>query len=254
MAGDVVDLGCCVFKTKTDAKKHFSEMLNRYKPGEDINETDSAELTALIIRHHNSASKIGSGISHFLVIQAPYGKTCFAIARTDGTCADFSFGKCVDGVASSPFQQVLKAFRHVIDPFMVETRLDLMKMYNEKDGRVPCALTGELLLWKEAHLDHVYPKTFEKLVETFLLERKLAPEDIVLEQKGDISFGKTVKNQLLINEFYEFHKLNAELRLIRKEENLRMASPNRDRAHTWASNSKHKPTIPARGVNMPLGR
>ncbi len=230
-----IDLGFKLFQTKRMALDHFTEMLNRYSPGVPISEADQDELKSLILRHHNAAEKTGPGIQSIKVVRDAYGKWCFAIQRTDGTATDFSLRKCINGVPDSPFQNVAKALRHCVEGYMIDYRKRLVAEFGDAHQRVPCAITGDLISWREAHLDHIAPDTFEKLVERFLLDRKLLPENIALADKRDISFGRSLVDEALEADFYTFHERYARLRLIKKEENLSLGPKFRDRNHTWAA-------------------
>lgn len=233
--GHSVDLGFQVFENKDLAELHFSNMLSRYRPGDVVEQADSAQLMSLVMRHYDSQAKIGCGVAGFAVIGNRYGGKCFVVVRRDDSSVDFSIGKCIKGVPNSPFQNVAKAFRHLIDDYMVATRRRIMIDMGDDLGFVPCAITGRKLAWQDAHLDHAHPKTFEKIVEAFLLERQLAPEDIKLRQSSDVMIGKEVADKDIAADFFKYHAAEAVLRLIAKEENLKIGPKLRDRNHTWAA-------------------
>lgn len=92
-----------VIDTKTfpkagDARIFFSEMLQRYSPGDRVSDEDAAHLTALLRRHDEEAEKVGSGIAHISVGPAPdyFNQRCFWITRTDGSRIDFSYQHCLE--------------------------------------------------------------------------------------------------------------------------------------------------------------
>ncbi|MER9644734.1 DCL family protein [Mesorhizobium sp. M0239] len=65
--------------------------------GERVDNFDAPELRALLRRHDEEREKVGSGIDHFEVGDAPddFGGRCFWIIRTDGSRIDFSFKHCL---------------------------------------------------------------------------------------------------------------------------------------------------------------
>ena len=92
-----------VLETKTfakagDARIFFSDMLQRYSPGDRVNDEDATHLKALLRRHDEETDKVGSGISHITVGPAPdyFNQQCFWINRTDGTRIDFSYQHCLE--------------------------------------------------------------------------------------------------------------------------------------------------------------
>lgn len=70
-------------------------MLSRYRVGDDVQAEDEVHLRALLERHAHRDEKIGSGLSGFCVTLAPEGSKCFAVVRTDGSVAPFTYIGCV---------------------------------------------------------------------------------------------------------------------------------------------------------------
>lgn len=83
------------FPKKGDAIAFFKSMLNRYHPGDRVNDTDARDLMALLKRHSEYVEKVGVGIDHFRVMANLYGTQSFEIVRRDGTHDDFSYLHCI---------------------------------------------------------------------------------------------------------------------------------------------------------------
>ena len=83
------------FIKKGDALLHVRAMLQRYSPGERVTQEDERFLGALLSRHSNAATKVGSGVDHFMVRSADYGTQCFWVVRTDGSTERFSYKECL---------------------------------------------------------------------------------------------------------------------------------------------------------------
>ncbi len=85
------------FKKAGDGTAFFREMLNRYSPGDRVDASDSVDLAALLKRHDEYADKVGEGVDHYKVDNAPDHNTkCFWIVRADGSEVDFSYGHCLE--------------------------------------------------------------------------------------------------------------------------------------------------------------
>jgi hypothetical protein len=84
------------FASHHDARSFFKALLNRYRPGDRVNEADALDLAALLKRHSEYPEKVGCGIDYFSVITANYNTQCFQIVRTDGSSIDFSYSYCID--------------------------------------------------------------------------------------------------------------------------------------------------------------
>ena len=83
------------FQKKGDAMSYFRAMLNRYKPGDRVNDADLADLAALLKHHTEYERKVGSGIDHFCVMTNLFNTQSFEIIRADGSRDDFSFKHCI---------------------------------------------------------------------------------------------------------------------------------------------------------------
>ena len=92
--GKPIKVGDRHFDNKTAAHAFFKEMLNRYRPGNQVTSADAIDLAALLNLHTEAARKIGSGIRHFVVMSAQYGTQCFCVVRDDGP-EDFSYVHCL---------------------------------------------------------------------------------------------------------------------------------------------------------------
>lgn len=92
-----VRIGRRLFDKVGDATIFFSEILNRYKPGDVVSADDACDLEFLLARHSEVEEKIGQGISCFLVDRAPkpYPGKCFWVVQKDGTKIDFAIKHCL---------------------------------------------------------------------------------------------------------------------------------------------------------------
>jgi hypothetical protein len=87
------------FKTKTEAMRHFTEMLARHGNRDEITGEDLDDLLNLIKNHPRYNEKVGSGIRQIYADWVQHGARCFWIERTDGTKEDFSIRKCINGAS-----------------------------------------------------------------------------------------------------------------------------------------------------------
>lgn len=95
MAKIPMQIGGIDFAKKGDAMLFFREMLNRYRPGEMVSDTDARLLSALLARHPEAKDKAGAGVTGFKVRSADWGTQCFWVMRSDGSSEKFSFYACL---------------------------------------------------------------------------------------------------------------------------------------------------------------
>lgn len=99
-----IQLDTRVFEKVGDATSFFRTMLHRYSMGDRVSVEDECDLKALLKRHDEMDEKIGVGIDHFIVSNAPepYPGRCFWIVRTDESKIDISFPHCL---AAKPYDK-----------------------------------------------------------------------------------------------------------------------------------------------------
>lgn len=85
------------FAKAGDATEFFKRILNSYRVGERVSDSDSKHLQALLERHDDKDEKVGGGIDYFEVNKPPddFGGKCFWIVRLDGSKTDFSYTHCL---------------------------------------------------------------------------------------------------------------------------------------------------------------
>jgi hypothetical protein len=107
MAGHKVVVGSQSFNSKKEASRFFSEMLGRYRDGEEVSESDSSLLIGALKRRPDSQQKIGVGVKRFF--RVPNGPTsCFWIEHNDGSTIDFSFKKMLWEKRSTEKREVIR--------------------------------------------------------------------------------------------------------------------------------------------------
>lgn len=197
-------------KTKKELQQHFSKILQGATVGERL-EAHHGELIDLLRRHPSADEKIGAGVLYFYVDTIPpYGSRGFACVRVDGTKADFSYRKCLDG---EPKRKALttRAFRNE-----VFEQINSFKHGSLATGLATCAATGKKVDWADADVDHAPPTTFAKLMRDFLVGESLSPEDIdVFTTDGGVTF--CVRDELLRDRWREYHREHAKLRILSKK-------------------------------------
>lgn len=227
--GKPVMLATRSFAKQEDATQYFKAMLNRYTPGDSVNEIDSVDLTALLERHDEYEKKVGSGVKGFSVVMTEHGTQCFYIERTDGSGTEFSYRHCVTRRPPTRKQEVSSAFRWAV-------RLDLFKKRDEYfaenediNGHVSCAETGETISKQVAHMDHRAPMTFEVIVTTFLASRGLAVDNVPITRGQDNQVSPEITDENMKQDFRRYHAQVAALDLVKNTANLSQAGRNRMR-------------------------
>ena len=223
-------IGSRSFMSKKQAKEHYREILDRYKAGQKIDNSDDHEdLVALVdcldqvLIDGGEDPKGDREISHFEKrLNQPWSTAGFWIVRTDGTATDFSYTLGIDGVRKlkSRIQCFSDACRDVVRPDIDAFR----DSKRDSNGMFVCEATGVMLLAKEAHIDHQTPY-FSTIVKNFRDSKGWSkiPDGIITEATEAQPIAKFV-DLAAAQEFREYHKSRFRLRIVSSKVNLKLSS------------------------------
>jgi len=209
-------IGRLSFKYKKDIIAYYKNILNSYKFQGLLNDSDFNDVLNLLKIHPNAQEKIGIGIKEIIVDETRYKTKCFNAIRFDSSSEIFSYIKCINGDLS-PIAKFSKTCRDVIADDLRLVKLSFFKG-NSKKGRVKCQETGELSLWEELNVDHRQPNTFSVIVDRFIELHKIDLYSVEYIETIDNVYS--FKDDDLAEKFRQYHKEKANLRLVRKDNNL----------------------------------
>lgn len=214
------------FKTKTTITNYFSFILKSVKEGSILEGQYLTDVLGLLEYHTEKEDKIGCGINyikvekHTDIINGFKSKTChFHIYRVDGTNIDFSYKNCVNnigkyGYKSKKRDDVMKSLRFVVRPQIDSFRTEAFG----KKQYLTCEVLGVNFSKKTCHIDHKPPKSFINIVDNFLNDYNLNIEAIEIIAVDNIY--DTIKDEIIREDWFNYHLKNAELRAIHKTANL----------------------------------
>lgn len=196
---------------KTWIQRYVSEMLQRLPTGTKLKDLDAEIAHWLIDRHPKRDSKVGSGIQEIRVESLGEWKKgkCMFIYRVDGTKIDFSYRKALAGKEPGKLEYVRMACRTAIEGDIIRFKRDCLTAD-------PVCRYRAIRLWQDnSHVDHVFPKTFNWLVDNFVEKYGLDIEkvDIVGEVKHQF------QDTAISRAFLDYHRNMADLELVSAEAN-----------------------------------
>lgn len=229
-------IGSLEFATVGEAKGHVRELVARYSDGDTANEADSAFLSDLLELHPRCAEKIGAGVRSFKFDRNPeYTNTrTIFVVRTDGSVSDFSWPKCIDG--ETPERLKRAALRNAI--------ADQIAAFKREALSVPpvlCPETGEELSWKQCHVDHTAPNTFDSLVNQWLASENIVLDLVEISPSREISFTRLLTNDAQRQSWRSFHDQRKQLRLLSPRANLSIAKRRKGTVPPIPSPKRSKP-------------
>lgn len=206
-------LGGKEFSSKKAVKEFMSPILVPAGVGNRITEPHHGVIADLILMHPRALEKLGPGCSHFEVMRNRYGKFCICVVRVDGTSIDFSYYKCLDGETFKSL--VIGAARNAVAEDII--------CYKTEHFSGVCEVTGELLDFSTAHVDHAPPWPFYKILNKWLGAVGLTYNDIETKDADD-GIGRVFASKSVGDSFRAFHKSVMNLRIVGAKENLSMGA------------------------------
>lgn len=186
-----------------------------------LGQDDFNFIFSLISDYHGRPDiKIGPGVKEIGVRKNQIYKKNreFYLLRVDGSLTDVSYKECLSN--RSPEAKFRTALRKAVSPQIIEFK---MAFWEGKQTAV-CPLTGETIAPGSSHIDHEDP-SFEEIVIQFIqyLEDNLgitSIEEIKLTGARDGEIGEAFENPEIEEEFLNFHKARARLRVTSERGNL----------------------------------
>jgi hypothetical protein len=209
-------IGERTFPSQKAALDFAREVRDRYDDGEVIAEPDAAFLQDLLSLHPEADQKFGKGITHFSVqADAVFGTTRhFVVHRKDGTSTDFSFKSCIEG--SSARRDALSALREAVADQITGFKKSAFAGKTE----VPCAVRGTLTSYRDAHVDHIPPRTYAALVAGWLRQEGIGLLNVAVTPPADNQVLTEMTDWQQIESWRAFHGKHARLRVVCWEANL----------------------------------
>jgi hypothetical protein len=214
MTRDTYIVGGIEFKRKLDLEAHVKAILHGSTFGR-LASDDEAFIADLLTNHPSAEVKIGPGVKSIRIGSNGFNGRGFFVERIDGTETDFSYKQCIH-----PFTYASKvkfAFRRAIDEQTIAVKA---LAFPNRMMTIPCPITGELITWNDAHVDHEPPLTFASLLQQYLEERNWECDDIPLvEPRGGV--GKILPDDIALDWAW-WHQQRARLRVISAYANTRL--------------------------------
>lgn len=211
MASHPVILPSITFKSKSDAKVFFSKMLNRYKDGDELSDTDDLFLFELLQRHPEADEKIGVGIKKFYRDRShSYPTSCFHLKRHDGSNTDFSVPSCISAKQRTIQQDFYDACRFAVVPVLTKQKNELFK-----NGQAKCFKTGELVDIRASDLRHTEPR-FRDIVANFIGKYQIELTTNLIIDSGDMQYATKFASDELTILFIKYHSEVAHIEIFKK--------------------------------------
>lgn len=211
-----IEIGEREFATKKDALNHFKTILNSCDFGMNLNKDDLKDILDLLETHPNVKEKIGVGIEYVRIAKVQYNTKSFELVRTDGSTEFFSYTKRINAPRTD-FTKLREACRQAIQEDLRNVKLAYFERYSKK-GQVKCQESGDLAKYEELNVDHRQPNTFSVIVDRFVELNKLDLKKInYLQIEGG---PNELADKNLKEEFRQYHKDKANLRIVKKSLNL----------------------------------
>ena len=152
----------------------------------------------------------------------PHGTACFHLQTHGGPIVDISFPHAILSIrtnrSATRQPQWLKDYRAAARQAITS------QIYAYRDRILPlagqCPVSGEPVIRTNCHVDHMAPKTFDRLLFDFSAAMGVRPQDVRVDSiEGTIA---VFEDEELGRSWAAYHQNNAELRLVSARGNLKL--------------------------------
>ena len=232
-------IGERTFKYKKDALTFYKSILNSYNFGKSLSDEDFDSVIDLLFYDTESnedeeqllddgrkldlcSDQIEGTVESIKIVDIKVSKVqfntkCFEVFYSDSTSQYISYILLINKPKDNPHGTFSSACRSLIQKDLIEVK-QLYFRTNAVDGFVKCQETSQLCKWDDLAVDHRQPNTFSVIVDRFkeVYHIDVTAINYVINDLNMLLF----KDETLINNFRNYHKEKANLRIVRKELNL----------------------------------
>lgn len=205
------------FETQIVLARYTRAMIARYEDGGELDASDHDFILELLAGHPFATQKMGHGVRAFTVERdSRFHQTRHLVLhRHDGSTTDFSYLKCI-GIGG-PRQYALRALRDAVASQILTFR---SRAFAGSIGAT-CAVHGDTIGIRSAHVDHCPPNTFIALALEWMAREGLDLDRIRLAPPRDGEIGLRLEDESVLVSWRQFHAARAELRITCAQANLR---------------------------------
>lgn len=226
------------FKFKKDAIAYYKAILNAYDFGQPLNDSNYEAVTALL--YYDYLNCLGAeqesqgdsdeiqevvensvdinaedvSIKDIKIARVQFNTKCFEVFYSDNTSRYISYLMLINNPKYDPEKLFYVACRNSVHADVHAVKQGYFDNHSIK-GQVKCQETGMLSKWAELAVDHRQPHTFSIIVDRFKEVNNFNFDAIEYTSSPDNQL--IFKDENLTQNFRDYHKVKANLRIVRKE-------------------------------------
>jgi len=219
-----IKIGDKEYKFKKDALLHYKNILNSYNFEELLNKEDFNDILSLLEYDYSfeiekTKNRIYDTIDYSKITRVKISKVqfntkCFELLLNDSSSKQFSYTYIINRPKITTDSTFNIACRNTIIKDMNLVKRKYFETHSIK-GKVKCQETNELSNWEDLVVDHRQPNTFSIIVDRFKEVTKINLEKI--EYFTNDNNFLLFRNEELTEQFRNYHKEKATLRVVKKE-------------------------------------
>jgi hypothetical protein len=209
-------LGRITFPRKADAEMQVREILHKAPLHERLTGAKFLLVLGVLAKHPHADEKLEGGMIGLTVAfnvssDGRYSRG-FQIIRPDGAYIDFSYRDAL-GTDAALKETIDSAGRNAVKESIVGFKQKAFALAL----KVPCAVTGIMVIWEDADVHHAEPWPFEKIVATFV-EQNGEP---AVRRRPNGDFGAEFVYEKDAGAFRKLHDRLAVLQIVSRDKHQR---------------------------------
>lgn len=229
------------YRFKKDAITHYRTILNSYDFEQSLNSTDFDDIIDLLdynyfnylaelktteenckedirsdidANENEETSEDEISIEDIKVARVQFNTKCFEVIYSNKTSQYISYLMIINSTKYTPEKLFYVACRNAIHNDIHSVKQDYFDKHSVK-GQVKCQETGILSKWTELAVDHRQPNTFSIIVDRFKEVHRI--DLYKIEYTSNDQNHIIFQDNTLVENFKQYHREKASLRIVRIE-------------------------------------
>src|SRR5438105_1111764 len=117
---------------------------------------------------------------------------------------------------NDPLKLFKTAARRAVEKEIINFKHNIFYRFQDTNGKIKCAISGELIGKENADVDHIPPSTFDRIVKDFITERNLDIGSVIFTSGDIYKVSKAFADESIQRDFASYHNQVCKLRIIER--------------------------------------
>jgi len=229
-----IKIGETEFSSKKSTLEYYKDILNSYDFGASLSDEHYNDLIDLLnynsddydenVEQLNEITSVceeeddsSINIVDIRIAKFQFNTKCFEVVYSNGDTWIISYRLFISNINTSPRSYFNRVCRYTIQPDLIKVKQAYFSKF-AKESKAPCQESKEFLYYEDLVVDHRQPNTLSVIIDRFIEAFSIDVDQV--EYKYTSGKVTLFEDEELANNFRQYHKEKALLRIVSKRLNL----------------------------------